>query len=120
MLLLTRPQTSLPPLLRAAGKAVASRVRALGLLAEAPDWSARAEICERCPLRVTQGCTSYCGRPFLQLPDRDPVRDGCGCPTRAKAKDPKEHCPITLRHVAATREGAACDCKWCVNRAGQP
>ena len=111
--LTTRPRIPVVTLFRAAGKATGAKMRSLGLLTESRDWMARAEVCERCPLRVSKCGVSYCGTPFAQLIDRDPVTQGCGCPTRAKAKDPKEHCPITLRHRAATRDGAKCDCKWC-------
>ena len=74
---------------------------------------ARAEICERCPLRVVQCGKSYCGKPYLQQIDRDPAVDGCGCPCRAKAKDPAEHCPLSTRHHPATKTATGCDCKWC-------
>ena len=77
------------------------------------DWAARATVCERCPLRVVRGDVSYCGTPFLRLVVRDPVLDGCGCPTRDKARSPAEHCPITARHAAAGRADGRCSCKWC-------
>jgi len=78
-----------------------------------PRWAERAAVCEQCPMRVTSGTISYCGRPFQQQITRDPAIDGCGCPTRDKARDPEEHCPITPRHQAASDEGQPCDCKWC-------
>ncbi|HEY0007586.1 MAG TPA: hypothetical protein VGB55_02585 [Tepidisphaeraceae bacterium] len=98
---------------RAAAKAASAKLRQVGWQAEAANWTARAEICERCPLLVVQCGKSYCGRPYLQLIDRDPSTDGCGCPCRAKAKDPAEHCPLTARHLPAARIGGMCDCKWC-------
>ena len=98
---------------RAAAKGASSRLREMGLLKERVDWARRAEICERCPLRVIHQKRSYCGRPFLQQIERDPTIDGCGCPVRAKAIDPEEHCPLTVRHLPSTNEGATCDCKWC-------
>jgi hypothetical protein len=88
----------------------------MGLLPSRVDWMARAEICERCPLRAKEKGISYCGRPFLQQIDRDPVIDGCGCPTIAKAKDPSEHCPVNARHQPASR-GSGCNCKWCIGLA---
>jgi hypothetical protein len=84
----------------------------MGLLPTRQDWTARAEICEKCPLRVMEKGVSYCGRPFLRQIDRDPAIDGCGCPTRAKAKDPAEHCPVNSRYQLATRD-PVCNCKWC-------
>jgi hypothetical protein len=57
---------------------------------------------------------SYCGTPFLDQPVRDEPIDGCGCPTRAKARDPDEHCPLDANHRAAVRDGSHCTCKWCV------
>jgi hypothetical protein len=98
---------------RAMAKQAGARLRAMGLLREQTDWAARAEICERCPMRVVHKGISYCGKPFLELPNRDESKDGCGCPTRAKAKDPAEHCPITPRHLPSSRENGVCDCKWC-------
>jgi hypothetical protein len=77
------------------------------------DWAAHAAICERCPMRVVAHSITYCGTPFLQKIDRDPVTDGCGCPTVAKAKDASEHCPVNARHDAATRTSGRCNCKWC-------
>src|SRR5918993_5352932 len=86
---------------RAAARSAASRLRRLGLLPESVDWAQRAAVCERCHLRVVQGGISYCGRPFLEHVSRDPAHDGCGCPTRAKAKSPGEHCPLDWAHRAA-------------------
>ena len=98
---------------RAAAKSAASRLRRLGLLSERVNWAARASVCERCPLRVVSAGVSYCGTPFLRKTDRDAALDGCGCPTVAKAKDPAEHCPMTVGHRGASSVGDACDCKWC-------
>ena len=98
---------------RAAAKAGASRLRRLGLLPVRVDWVTRATVCERCPMRVVKCGVSYCGTPFLRMPLRDPVVDGCGCPTREKARDPEEHCPIDVRHEAAATTDGACTCKWC-------
>ena len=101
-------------LTRAAAKSAASRLRSLGLLKTTPDWTARASICERCPLRVVRGGVSYCGTPFLDDPLRDVATDGCGCPTRAKARDPDEHCPLDAHHrPAVTSSATGCTCKWC-------
>lgn len=88
-------------------------MRSMGLLPAKVDWIARQRVCATCPLLVVHNKASYCGRPFLQKIDRDPVSDGCGCPTRAKAQDPNEHCPITSRYLASHRDGATCNCKWC-------
>jgi hypothetical protein len=100
---------------RAAAKSAAAKLRGLGVMRIRADWSARATVCERCPLRVISGSTSYCGTPFLDMIDRRPAIDGCGCPTIAKAKDPQEHCPLNLRNQPATRSGGDCDCKWCAS-----
>ena len=97
---------------RAAAKSGAARLRRLGLLPARVDWAARASVCERCPMRVVRCGVSYCGTPFLRMPLRDPVTDGCGCPTREKARDPNEHCPIDPRHAEAIRSDEDCTCKW--------
>lgn len=131
----TSPAKLLLTLARAAGKAATARLRGAGLTAEYADWAVRAEVCERCPLRVVQCGKSYCGQPLLRRVVRDPAVDGCGCPTRSKAKDPTEHCPITPRHESSARPTGAmsigmsigltagaptgqahsdCPCKWCV------
>jgi hypothetical protein len=98
---------------RAAAKSAASRLRRLGLLSESIDWARRAALCERCHLRVVQKGTSYCGLPFLENVKRDPAHEGCGCPTRAKAKSPDEHCPLDWNHRPARQLPDGCTCKWC-------
>jgi hypothetical protein len=98
---------------RAAAKSAASRLRRLGVLPEAVKWSHRAAVCEACPLRTIHAGVSYCGRPLLRQIDRDPAQDGCGCPTRAKAKAPDEHCPIDSANRPAARTNGPCTCKWC-------
>ena len=98
---------------RAAAKCAAGRLRRMGLLPQAIDWAGRAAVCEACPLRTIHRGESYCGRPFLRQLDRDPAEEGCGCPTRAKAKSPGEHCPLDPAHRPATRDGSRCTCKWC-------
>lgn len=117
---LTRPISTPTPtaprvrsLARAAYKFAGSVVRRFKVIPEATNWPQRAEVCERCPMRVVQCGISYCGKPFARLPIRDTVTQGCGCPTRAKAKDPAEHCPLTVQYVAAVQSGDGCDCKWC-------
>lgn len=100
--------TSAKALVKGAG-AIFRRINGTG---NHPRWAERAAVCEKCPNRVVSGTASYCGKPFLNQINRDPVIDGCGCPTREKAKDPTEHCPINTRHQAAI-ESPACDCKWC-------
>ncbi|HYE18087.1 MAG TPA: hypothetical protein VEA69_06570 [Tepidisphaeraceae bacterium] len=97
---------------RAAVKSAGAIFRRIGGSAVHPDWSNRAARCERCPLRVVSGTASYCGRPFHHQPSRD-VTDGCGCPTREKARDPGEHCPLTVLNQPATVRAGRCDCKWC-------
>jgi hypothetical protein len=87
-------------------------LRQIGAIPIAADWTSRASVCERCPMRVVRAGVSYCGTPFLQKMDRDPATDGCGCPTREKAKSPQEHCPVDERHQAAINDGG-CNCKWC-------
>ena len=103
----------LAALSRAAAKAAAGRLRRLGLLPEAVDWARRAAVCETCPLRTIRNGVSYCGRPFLQMVDRDPAHHGCGCPTRAKAKSPDDHCPLDENNRPAQRTAEGCTCKWC-------
>lgn len=104
----------LATLSRAAARAAGAKLRALGALGVHPDWARRAASCERCPLRVIRGGTTYCGRPFLDRPARTPHEEGCGCPTVAKAKDPGEHCPLDVRNrPAETTAGGGCTCKWC-------
>ncbi len=100
-------------LTRAMAKAASARLRGVGALKVADNWTTRAAICENCPLMVVRGNTSYCGTPFLQKIDRDPGIDGCGCPTRDKARSPAEHCPLDARHRPATQESNICNCKWC-------
>ena len=102
---------------RAAAKSASAKLRQMRVLPSRRDWPARAATCERCPLRVVSAGVSYCGTPFLRKVDRDPLVDGCGCPTIAKAKDPVEHCPLNARHHRAASTGGGgggeCDCKWC-------
>lgn len=111
-------QSAFASLSRAAAKAAGARLRRLGLLREARDWAERAVICESCPMRRVVNGTSYCGRPFLQNIDRDPSEDGCGCPTREKARRPDEHCPLDWSNHPARLEAEGCNCKWC-NTYGQ-
>ena len=103
---------------RAAANSAASRLRRLGLLPESVDWARRATVCETCPLRTIHRGVSYCGRPFLQQVDRNPADEGCGCPTRAKAKSPAEHCPLDRHHLPAHRSADVCTCKWCQDDTG--
>ena len=98
---------------RAAAKSAAARMREAGLLPVRVDWVRRATECERCPLRVIRCGVSYCGKPFLNQISRQPEVDGCGCPTRVKAKAPDEHCPLNSQNRAAAPTGKTCDCKWC-------
>jgi len=98
---------------RAAAKSAASRLRQLGILPESVDWARRAAVCETCHLRTIRAGVSYCGRPLLQQISRDAAQDGCGCPTRAKAKSPDEHCPLDRANQPAVQSGALCTCKWC-------
>lgn len=80
-----------------------------------PEWQARAELCQRCPLCVVQCGKSYCGKPLLRQLDRHVPTDGCGCPVNAKAKDPAEHCPRNAAWETSSKTtGASCDCTWCV------
>jgi hypothetical protein len=94
-------------------KAASSRWRELRGHEPAVDWAAREEICARCPMQVINRGVSYCGTPFLRKIDRDPVTDGCGCPTRAKARSPQEHCPVNIRYELPVLDGNTCTCKWC-------
>src|SRR4051812_22297787 len=104
---------------RAAAKSAAAHLRQIGVGSVQPDWASRAQLCERCPLRVVSKGISYCGDPFLEQIDRDPQLHGCGCPTRAKAKSPSEHCPLDRRHQPAQKIADNCNCKWCQLSAGQ-
>jgi hypothetical protein len=96
-----------------------ARLRRVGVGETHPDWQKRAEICEYCPMRAIRCGVSYCGKPFLQLIDRDPSIDGCGCPFHDKAKSPSEHCPIDRRGQPARHSASDCSCKWCNLRSGQ-
>jgi hypothetical protein len=102
----------IPTLRQALGKFAMARLRRVGVGTVHPNWEERAAVCERCPMRVIRCGVSYCGKPFAQQIDRDPVMDGCGCPCREKAQSPSEHCPIDSHHQAAER-GEICTCKWC-------
>ena len=104
---------TLATLSRAAAKLAAARLRQLGLLRDYPDWPRRSAVCEGCALRVVYWGVTYCGRPFLQKIQREPALDGCGCPTRDKAKSPHEHCPLDWRNRPARRLSDGCTCKWC-------
>jgi hypothetical protein len=105
--------STLAALGRAAAKSAAARLRRLGLLPEAYDWPRRAATCEACRLRIIHQTVSYCGRPFLDKINRQPAEDGCGCPTREKAKSPNEHCPLDWRNRPARVQPDGCTCKWC-------
>lgn len=111
--LITCCDRSFRALSKAAAKSAGARMRSMGLLPTRVNWVARASLCETCPLRRLHRGTSYCGQPFLDKIDRDPTIDGCGCPTRAKAQDPAEHCPVTSRFGAAHTTSGSCDCRWC-------
>jgi hypothetical protein len=97
----------------AMAKGAAARMRRMGIVPTAVEWTARAAICEGCPMRVLRGGVTYCGTPFLRLIDRDPAVDGCGCPTRDKAKSPDEHCPVDRHFQRPVRVGERCNCRWC-------
>jgi len=99
---------------RAAAKSAASQLRRIQFLPVEPSWSRRAAICERCPMRVVHRGISYCGRPFTHQIARESSVDGCGCPTKDKAKSADEHCPLALNHRPATKMGGHCNCKWCI------
>jgi hypothetical protein len=105
---------------RAAGRFAAAVVRRAGASAVHPDWARRATVCERCPMRVVAGNVSYCGQPFHRKPVRDDAQDGCGCPTRDKARSPDEHCPLTARNQAAPSGVYPCECKWCAGELIRP
>jgi hypothetical protein len=105
--------SGLAALTRAAARFAGAVARRAGVGAVHPRWMERATVCERCPMRVAVGRVSYCGQPLHRKPERDEAQEGCGCPTREKAKDPGEHCPITVRHRAARQHALGCDCKWC-------
>ena len=100
---------------RAMAKSAAAKLRTMKALPMAENWTLRAAACERCPLHRVYGSTTYCGKPFLRQIDRDPAVDGCGCPTREKAKSPAEHCPIDARNHPAVQGHGTCNCKWCVS-----
>jgi hypothetical protein len=98
---------------RAAAKAAGAKLRKLAVLPIKQDWATRAAVCERCHMRVLHRGVSYCGQPLLRQVDRDPTIDGCGCPTREKAKDPNEHCPIDSSNLPIGQKNSRCNCKWC-------
>lgn len=100
-------------LLEALGKFATARLRQVGAMQVYPDWEERAEVCERCALRVVSCGVSFCGNPFLKQLERDPAVDGCGCPCHDKAKSAGEHCPIDVHYQAAGRSHGDCSCKWC-------
>jgi hypothetical protein len=99
--------------LEALGKFATARLRQVGAAQVYPQWEDRAEVCERCALRVVSCGMSFCGNPFLKQLDRDPAIDGCGCPCRDKAKSPGEHCPVDAHYQAAEHVEGECNCKWC-------
>ena len=96
---------------RAAAKSAAAKLRGVGALSLHPQWAARAQACERCPMRVIRRGVSYCGEPLLQQIERR-THEGCGCPTIAKAKSPGEHCPVAQDYTPP--DPNACNCKWCL------
>jgi hypothetical protein len=109
---------SLATLSRAAAKAASAKLRAAGLGTRIDEaaFQRRLETCQRCPLVVFHQGASHCGTPLLRKLSRDPSIDGCGCPIRAKARDPAEHCPIDPDHRPAephAPHAAGCPCKWC-------
>ncbi len=96
-------------------KRLGSIFRGIGVGSEHPDWQARAEICSRCPLCVTEKRHAFCGKPFLSKINREEATEGCGCPVLEKAKDPAEHCPRNRVFDPSTKAHAdLCDCTWCV------
>src|SRR6266704_6735557 len=97
---------------RAAARYASAIVRRAGIGAVHPDWHVRAAVCEQCPMRMIVGNVSYCGQPLHKKRHRE-VEEGCGCPTREKARSPEEHCPLTATHRRATTLAGSCDCKWC-------
>lgn len=103
--------STLKTLSRAAARSASAQMRRLGLRSSSADWVRRESICARCVMCITSNGISYCGRPFLRKPLRDQAIDGCGCPCRAKARDPDEHCPVDARHQPADLN--PCNCKWC-------
>jgi hypothetical protein len=103
---------------RAAAKSAAAKLRSWHGLPTYPAWAGRATICENCPIRRVYAGVSYCGSPYLQQPIRQPI-EGCGCPTREKAKDPAEHCPLTRSNRPASQSPGKCDCKWCQAKTAQ-
>jgi hypothetical protein len=94
-------------------------VRSLGATTQHPDWQARAETCQRCPLVYMQCGKVYCGKPLLNQLDRDEPTQGCGCPVILKAKDPKEHCPRDLHFSAPTTANGVCNCMWCAQQSSK-
>src|SRR6266480_7618919 len=84
--------SSFVTLSRAAARYASAIVRRAGAGAVHPDWHVRAAVCEQCPMRVIVGSVSYCGQPLYKKRHRE-VEEGCGCPTRDKARSPEEHCP---------------------------
>jgi hypothetical protein len=99
---------------RAAARYAGAVVRRAGAGAVHPEWAARAAVCEQCPLRVIAGRVSFCGTPFQRKVVRDESEEGCGCPTRDKARSPGEHCPLNVGNRGARDTVGGCDCKWCV------
>jgi len=65
--------------------------------------SHRAAICGLCMRTDSQNSRLYrynkalqsptCGIPFFDLPERDNLKDGCGCTLALKWLGPAEHCP---------------------------
>jgi len=111
------PSSAFKSITRAMAKSAGARLRQLGLLPESVDWTARARVCQSCPLCTVVNKKLYCGKPFLEMPLRDPGSQGCGCPVVSKARDPGEHCPIDSLHQPAAE--SPCNCKWCVKAAAE-